>query len=178
MWLTKHEKAVLKLLLEDAKLSDTSIAAKLNISTQAIGRIRKRLEEDIIKGYTLRLDAQMLGLNVIAVIRFNFNECENKTVKEIEDEIRKLPEVSLFLKTMGGKSEHIIVAGFRNIEEVERFINEKKKIKGFNDYCSVQEVFALPLNGVFKNSYKDIYNLLIDSSGTKNTELDIHENIF
>ena len=40
MWLTKHEKEVLKLLLEDGKLSDTSIAERLNISTQAIGRIR------------------------------------------------------------------------------------------------------------------------------------------
>ena len=43
MWLTKHEKEVLKLLLDDGKISDTSMAEKLNISTQAVGRIRKRL---------------------------------------------------------------------------------------------------------------------------------------
>jgi len=45
MWLTKNEKEVLKLLLSNGKLSDTSIAEKLDISTQATGRIRKRLEE-------------------------------------------------------------------------------------------------------------------------------------
>jgi DNA-binding Lrp family transcriptional regulator len=175
MWLTKNEKAVLKILLEDAKLSDTSIATKLNISTQAIGRIRKRLEEDIIKGYTLRLDAQMLGLDIISVIRFSFRSCESKTIKEIEEEIRKLPEISLFLKTIGGECEHLIVAGFRSMEDLEKFINEKKKIKGFNDYCSTERVYALPLKGVLKNSYKDIYNSLIDSCGTKNTEADINK---
>ncbi len=31
MWLTKNEKKVLKLLIDNAKLSDTSIANKLNI---------------------------------------------------------------------------------------------------------------------------------------------------
>jgi len=175
MWLTKNEKAVLKLLLENAKLSDTSIATRLNISTQAIGRIRKRLEEDIIKGYTLRLDAQMLGLNILAVIRFSFRNSESKNIKEIEEEIRKLPEISLFLKTIGGESEHLIVAGFRSMEELEKFINEKKKIKGFNDFCSTERVYALPLKGVLKNSYKDIYNSLIDFCGTKNTEEDINK---
>ena len=175
MWLTKNEKAVLKILLENAKLSDTSIATRLNISTQAIGRIRKRLEEDIIKGYTLKLDTHMLGLNLIVAILFNFNECKDKTIKEIEDEIRKLPEISLFLKTMGGEKEHLIIAGFRSVEDMDAFINEKKKIKGFNDYCSIQKVWALPLKGVLKNSYKDIYNILIDSCGIKNPEEDINK---
>jgi DNA-binding Lrp family transcriptional regulator len=172
MWLTKHEKDVLKLLLENAKLSDTCIATRLNISTQAIGRIRKRLEEDIIRGYSLKLDARMLGLNIIAAILFNFNECKEKTIKEIEEEIRKLPEISLFLKTMGGEKEHLIIAGFRSIEEMDKFINEKKKIKGFNDYCCIRKMYVLPLNGVLKNSYKDLYNALIDSCGIKNTEED------
>jgi len=64
MWLTKNEKKVLKLLLDNAKLSDTYIAKKLNISSQAIGRIRKKLEEEIINGYILDLDYSKININM------------------------------------------------------------------------------------------------------------------
>ena len=85
MWLTKNEKKVLKLLIDDAKLSDTFIANKLNISSQAIGRIRKKLEEDIIKNYTLELDLSELGINSFFMCKVKLTpegKCLDK--KEIE----------------------------------------------------------------------------------------------
>ena len=75
MWLTKNQKKVLKLLLDNAKLSDTSIANELNISSQAIGRIRKRLEEEMINGYTLELDLNKLEVK-------NYMTCEIKLTEE------------------------------------------------------------------------------------------------
>jgi hypothetical protein len=36
MWLTNNEKKALKLLLENSRLSDTTIATKLNITSQAL----------------------------------------------------------------------------------------------------------------------------------------------
>ena len=53
MQLTRNEKRVLKLLVDNAKLSDISMANKLNISGQAVGKIRHYLEQNIIKKYTL-----------------------------------------------------------------------------------------------------------------------------
>jgi Lrp/AsnC family transcriptional regulator, leucine-responsive regulatory protein len=173
MWLTKNEKKVLKLLLANARLTDTEIAKELNIASQSVGRIRKVLEEDVIKGYTLKLDSKMLGLNLILIVRINCNNCHEKTIEEIEYEIKKLPDVGYFLKTLSGRGEHIIVAGFRNMEELEKFINEKKKIKGFNDYCNVEEIIVLPSMGILKHSNQELYNKLIDSCGTKNAEFEI-----
>ena len=171
MWLTKHEKEVLKLLLDDGKLSDTSMAEKLKISTQAIGRIRKRLEEDIIQGYTLNLDSKMLGLNIIAIIKFNIVNGKSETIQEIEDEIKVLPRVFFFLKTMSGDDGYILVSGYKNLEELEKTLSEKKNSKHFNDYCVVKEVITLPSTCVFKRSSVGLYKDLIDSCGVKHAEM-------
>ena len=171
MWLTKHEKEVLKLLLENTRLSDTSISEKLNISSQAIGRIRKRLEEDIIQGYTLNLDSKMLELNIIAIIKFNIINCKTETIKEIENEIVKQPRVIFFLRTMSGDNGYILVSGYKNLGELEESLKEKKKIKHFIDCCSVKEVITLPSTNVLKHSNTEIYKDLIDSCGIKNIEI-------
>jgi DNA-binding Lrp family transcriptional regulator len=56
MKLTKNEKTVLKLLLDNAKISDSAIAAKLKISSQAVGKIRRKLEKTVIDSYTVNLN--------------------------------------------------------------------------------------------------------------------------
>jgi DNA-binding Lrp family transcriptional regulator len=109
MWLTKNEKAVLKLLIEDAKLSDISIANTLNISSQAIGRIRKRLEKDVIKGYTVNLNSKSLGINIIALLKVSFNTSnENIGVEKLELRLKSFPEVIMILKTLSGVYDYII----------------------------------------------------------------------
>lgn len=174
MWLTKNEKGVLKLLLGNAKLSDTSVAKELNISSQAVGRIRERLEEDVIKKYILDLDSKMLGVNIIAIIKMTFKDLENEDIKEIEKEIINLPEVLFFLKTMSGDEEHIIITGFKDMEELERFSNEKKKNHKYSNYCIIKEIIPLPLNCILKMSSIGLYNKMIDLCGIKHAEIDIN----
>jgi len=174
MWLTKNEKGVLKLLVANAKLSDTSIAKELNISSQAVGRIRERLEEDIIQKYTVNLDSKMLGVNIIAIIKMMFKNVENEDIKEIEKEIINLPEVLLFLKTMSGDEEHIIMMGFKDMEELERFSNEKKKNRKYYNHCIIKEIIPLPLNCILKSSYINLYNKMIDLCGIKHAEININ----
>ena len=43
--LTKNEKQTLKMLLDNGRISDVEMASKLKITTQAVGKIRKGLEE-------------------------------------------------------------------------------------------------------------------------------------
>jgi Lrp/AsnC family leucine-responsive transcriptional regulator len=170
MWLTKHEKAVLKLLVNNAKLSDTSIGNQLNISSQAIGRIRKRLEEDIIKSYTLELDSKKLGINIIALIKIAFDSSENKSLEDLERKIINLSEVHMLLKTISGEKEYILIAGFSDMEELERFVNQKKTDHKFNECCIIKEVVSLPLNCVLKNSAIGIHSKMIDICGIRNAE--------
>jgi Lrp/AsnC family leucine-responsive transcriptional regulator len=171
MWLTKHEKEVLKILLDNGKESDTSIAEKLNISTQAIGRIRKRLEEDVIKGYSINLDTKMLGLNLIAIIKIRFNNLNPKHLEEVEKEMIKEPSALQVLKLISGEGNYAIIAGFKDMEELDKTTKEHKK-RSVQDY-QIEEIISLPLNCLLKNSPKELSNQLIDSCGTKHAEVNI-----
>jgi len=169
MWLTKHEKEVLKLLLEDGKLSDTSMAEKLKISTQAIGRIRKRLEEDVIKKYSVELDLKMLGMSIIAIIKLKFNNLDFKQLEEVEKTMVKDLNVINILKLTSGEGIYVLVAGFKDMEELDKvtkFYKEKSK-----QAYEITEIISLPLNHILKNSNKDLYNYFIDSCGVKHAEM-------
>jgi len=67
MKLTKNEKKALKLLLDNSRISDSEIASKLNISSQAVGKIRRKLESSIINSYSLNLNYSKLGIQTFAI---------------------------------------------------------------------------------------------------------------
>ena len=57
MKFTKNEKKVLRLLLKDGRTLNTKIAERLTISKQAVGKIRKKLEnQGVINSYSVKLD--------------------------------------------------------------------------------------------------------------------------
>jgi DNA-binding Lrp family transcriptional regulator len=175
IWLTKNEKRILKLLIENSRISDTDIAKELDITSQAVGRIRKELEEvGLIRGYTLELDQKMIGLNILVIIAIDIGSCDNKYAEILENKIKKYPEVFTFLKTISGKREFRYLAGFRNMEELEKFVDREREIKDANNDCLITEVVVLSPKEVLKNSMKDNYNQLIDSCGTKHLDVDIN----
>ncbi len=69
MYLDSINKAILKLLQEDAKQSNTAIARKVGISSPAVSERIKKLEDmGIIKGYKTLVAAEQLGYNLRAII--------------------------------------------------------------------------------------------------------------
>jgi Lrp/AsnC family transcriptional regulator, leucine-responsive regulatory protein len=174
MWFTKHEKEVLKLLLENGKLSDTSMAEKLKISTQAIGRIRKRLEEDVIKRYSIELDPKKLGLNIISLSKIKADNIIPKEVEILEKMIINEPKNISILKTMSGEGKYIIISEFKDLDELKKTIEDsKKQISQQYPHVSysIAETIILPLTSLLKNSYSDLYKEIIDSCGIKHPEM-------
>lgn len=174
MWLTKNEKKVLNLLIDNAKLSDTSIANDLKISSQAVGKIRKRLEEDVIKGYTLNLDSKMLGMGIIARTKLKLGDLTQKEIEEIEKKMINNEHIMQILKLPGGEGLYILTSGHRDLEELEKTTSNLKK--NIAKECHIQEIVPLTLNSLLKNSCKDMHKSFIDSCGIKNQELEINKN--
>jgi len=162
MWLTKNEKKVLKLLIDDAKLSDTSIANRLNISSQAIGRIRKKLEEDIIKAYTVELHLSKLGLNLLSLVDAHY---QKKSEKEIKEKLPNYPEVINIFKLMGGTNRCKMVRLDSNLEECEKSNLEIGKL------LEISEIQTIPLSNIVKYNIKPALHKAIDELGTKSKKL-------
>ncbi|MBU0756637.1 MAG: winged helix-turn-helix transcriptional regulator [Nanoarchaeota archaeon] len=123
--LTKHDQEVLKSIIQHAKIPDSDIAQKMGLSPQAVFKIRHKLEESgIIKGYQPVLDLKKLGIHIMVfiVIKLHSVVWEEYSDDEISERIRKIPYVINAYRIVEAKASHILLMGFRDIEQMNRHV--------------------------------------------------------
>ncbi|MHC4269675.1 MAG: winged helix-turn-helix transcriptional regulator [Planctomycetota bacterium] len=160
--LTKNETLVLKLMVKNPASTNQDIAAKLDITPQGVGKIRKQLfDKGYIKTHDLGLDYEKLGINIhtIALIKilpsvfkkFKNNELD-KVLKPI-NAIRSyaIPETDI---------THIIVYAFRNIKEYDTYF--RSILEEFGDYVEIKHCFVLSSGSIIKSSAKLMYQDVLD----------------
>lgn len=172
--LNKNERKTLKLLLDNAKISDSAVARELKISSQAVGKIRKKLEKTIISSYSLNLDYAKLGIQTFAIsiskiTADGFDEGE----LEIEQRLLKDPHIINVYRLPHGSSTHIIMYGFRDINELENFFNSPKKKKEFHTFIENKELFTFSNHSLIKNNPLPLFHKVIDSIGEENGKIKI-----
>ena len=175
MWLTKNEKKVLKLLVDNAKLSDTSIAHKLNISSQAIGKIRKKLEEEIIKKYTVELDLEKLGLNLFIIGKASITNEGNGEVEKVEQRLKAVPQNIGIFKLFRGNHEYIFISLYRDLNDLKDFLDNEHKTQKIAQFIKIDEIHEIPVKNTLKHSCTGVLNDAIDKLGTKKNKLFSHE---
>ncbi|HET9008891.1 MAG TPA: Lrp/AsnC family transcriptional regulator [Nitrosarchaeum sp.] len=116
---------ILKNLLVDARLSARQLAYKLGLSTVTVlTRIKKLEQKKIITGYTARLDHQILGYDLAAII-------EIKTAKgkmlEIENKIAENENVCA-VYDITGPADILLIGKFKNRDELSRFVKSLSAI--------------------------------------------------
>jgi DNA-binding Lrp family transcriptional regulator len=172
MNLTKNEKKVLKLLLENSRLPDSDIAAKLSISSQAVGKIRKKLEENVIGSYTLNLNYSKLGIEAFAIaIAKLTKEGMDKGELEVETLLHKCPHVINAYRLPKGSRTHIIVYGFMDLNELDNFFHSPKAMQDLHTYLETQEFFTFSHNSLIKNNPVALLQKAIDCLGTTSNEV-------
>ena len=84
MSLDETDTKILKHLLVDARQSSRQLAHKLGISTVTIiSRLRKLEQGKVVKGYSARLDQEILGYDITAIIEVTTRKGK---MLEIEDD--------------------------------------------------------------------------------------------
>ena len=116
---------ILNHLLTDARQSARQLAHRLGVSTVTmISRMKKLEENKIIKGYSVRLDHELLGYDITALI-------ENKTKKgkmlEIENEIAKQDNV-IAVYDITGDADIVVIAKFKNRNSLSSFVKKLLEI--------------------------------------------------
>ena len=125
MKLDDRDIQILNHLLTDARQSARQLAYRLNVSTVTmISRIKKLEESKIIQGYSARLDHELLGYDITAII-------EIKTTKgkmlEIENKIAKQDNV-ISVYDITGDSDTIVIAKFKNRKSLSSFVKKLLEI--------------------------------------------------
>ncbi|RLI86227.1 MAG: hypothetical protein DRO76_04265 [Candidatus Altiarchaeales archaeon] len=165
MKLTRNDRRVLKFLIENGRIPDADIARSLNITPQAVGKIRRKLESDgIIKGYSTIVDYEKLGINVLAIALFKFTPESRKTLRERDiDERVKGPHIIDFYRVPEGDVTHIVTYGFRSLEELDHYFHILQTERGH--ISEIKKLYILSAKSMRKNSDKELIIKVIDEMG-------------
>lgn len=177
MRLTKNEKKTLKLLIENSRVSDSSIAEKLKISSQAVGKIRRKLEKSVIDSYTLNLNFSKLGIHAFAITLAKLTS-EGLDKGELEVEKRLLDNANIIqvFRLPQGNFTHVILYGFGDVDELDDFFHSAQKKKELHNFIENKELFTFSHHSLIKNSPAQLFQKVIEELGNnslKNEFLEI-----
>ena len=118
------DKEIIRILQNNARTSYREIKNQLKISIGTIhNRISKLKDNQIIEGYTLKLNNEKLGYKLTFLIRIHI---DGKHTEDILSEIAEIPEVCSVFHTTGEQSAALICR-FKESEDVHNFIRELNK---------------------------------------------------
>lgn len=151
--LDAYEKRILRLLQEDASLSNAEIADRVGLSASPCWRRIDRLErEGFIRRRVALLDRRKVGLNAQIFAQVKLNAHGRANLDEFAAAIRELPEV-LECYVMMGSIDFLLRIVAPDIEAYEKlFFNRLSQLPGVQEVNSnvalseIKATTALPLD--------------------------------
>ena len=125
MILDETDRALLRLLQQDADQSAAALAKNLDMSQPAIWRRIKRLkEEGVIKGAALNLNREKLGLGVTVFLGIKLATKGRVSLEDFERAVKAIPEVQQIEHVLGLYDYRLRVVA-RDISDFERVLRRR-----------------------------------------------------
>ncbi len=125
MILDETDRALLRLLQQDADQSAAALAKNLDMSQPAIWRRIKRLrEEGVIKGVALNLNREKLGLGVTVFLGIKLATKGRVSLEDFERAVKAIPEVQQIEHVLGLYDYRLRVVA-RDISDFERILRRR-----------------------------------------------------
>jgi len=123
--------SIIEELKERGRESTTRIAEKLGIPRVTVHeRIKRLVDEKVIKKFTVQLDYHKLGLGTTAFILVSFSPGAKKTQSELAQEIAKIPNV-FEVHIISGEWDFIVKARAKSVEELgDLVVNRLRMVEG------------------------------------------------
>ncbi len=122
--------AILRSLQDNARITISKMSDDIDVPDATISHRLKKLEESIIKQYTVVLDYYKLGLAMMAIIIIQTETEKHGAVKMELSKLEEVPEVY----SVSGEYDLLIKLWAHNIEELNQLINSKiRSIDGVED---------------------------------------------
>ena len=135
------DKQIIKLLSENAKLSNKEIASKIGLTVTPTFERIKRLERiGLIQGYTVVLNKKMIGKGLKVQCLVSLKEHHLDLLKSFESKIVHFDEVSECYH-IAGDYDYILVIEVGDMEEYQHFL--KEKLASIPSISNVQSSFVM-----------------------------------
>ena len=116
----RKDRAILHEIQLDGRLSNTHLAAKVNLSESACLRRVRRLEEvGMIRGYVALVDQTTAGYPDNVFVRITLHSQQQNDLAAFEREVRQLPEV-MECYLMSGDADYLLRVIVEDARDYER----------------------------------------------------------
>lgn len=122
--------AILRSLIRNSRITISQMSKEIDVPDATISNRLKKLEDEVIKRYTMILDWSKVGLDITAIIIIQTESEKHESVKE---ELSRLEEVSE-VYSVSGEYDILIKVWVPGIEELNQLINSKiRSVDGVED---------------------------------------------
>ncbi len=141
MKLDNIDATILSELTINACASQVELAERVGLSSTAIARRQKVLEEEgFIRGYQAVLDLARFGLSTTVLVRVTLESQNEEALKSFEAAVIDCPSVvRCFL--MSGSDDYIVIVLARDIEDFERI--HRTELSRLPRVARIQSSFAM-----------------------------------
>jgi Lrp/AsnC family transcriptional regulator, leucine-responsive regulatory protein len=110
---------ILRALVENGRSADVTLGEKVNLSSTAVARRRKILEDDgIIAGYGAILNHKKLGYSIQALVLIELSSQEESKLVEFEEAVLACPSMS-FCSFISGENDFMMLVTVRSFEHFD-----------------------------------------------------------
>ena len=125
------DRKILQVLQADSRTSLHDIGQAVGLSPSPCwGRIKKMEEAGVIEGYTVRLNAQALGLGETVLVQVTLDNHSDNTLEKFGETLASIPEV-IEAWLVSGEYDYLLRIAVKDTKDYERLLRERLyKIKG------------------------------------------------
>ena len=151
MELDRYDRAILKLLQQDSRITNSILAEKVSLSESAcLRRVRALEESGLIESYTTVLNQQKAGFPVNVFVNITLDRQAQAGLEAFETAVRKLPEV-MECYLMTGDYDYlvrVVVADLGDFERLHQHLTRLPSVARVHSSFAVRTVTrasALPM---------------------------------
>lgn len=132
MKLDRYDRRILELLQQEGRISNQQLAERIGLSqSPCLRRVRALEEAGLITGYRAMLDAEKLGLTLLALIHISMDRHTPERFANFDAEVNALPEVLECLLITGQEADYQLKVIVRDMDAYQSLLlNKITRIKG------------------------------------------------
>jgi len=122
--------AIIRSLIKNSRITILQMSKEIDVPDATISNRLKKLEDTIIKRYTMIPNWQKLGMEITSIIIIQTESEKHESVKEMLSRLQEVSEVY----SVSGEYDILIKVWVKNIDKLNQLINKKiRSIDGIED---------------------------------------------
>lgn len=135
------DQSLLRLLQENAKLTNKELAGKLGLTiTPVHERIKKLEREGYISGYSAMVNRHKVNLGLEVFCSVSLKDHQKEYIEQFEQDVMVLDEITECYH-IGGRFDYLLKVAIKNMEAYRDFVSQK--LAELDNIGNVQSSFVM-----------------------------------